>query len=93
MVDPHLMLLLMQLLGKRYLVWDKAANIEFIKASKKRVTAIIAISHEDLKEIKDNTDNGDKYFSNFIIAIRDEDNELVAKIKKTIYIKKKSAHS
>ena len=30
MVDPHLMLLLMQLLGKEYLVWDKAANIEFV---------------------------------------------------------------
>ena len=90
MVDPHLMLLLIQLLGKEYLVWDKAANIEFIKASKKRVKCIIEVSSKDLEEIKNNTANGDKYFSYFIVEIRDEDNDLVARVKKTIYIKKKT---
>ena len=91
MVDPHLMLLLMQLLGKEYLVWDKAANIEFIKASKRKVTSVINVSNKDLEIIKNNTDNGEKHFSNFIVEIRDEDNDLVARVKKTIYIKKKTA--
>jgi acyl-coenzyme A thioesterase PaaI-like protein len=36
MIDPHVMLLLMQLLGKDYQVWDKSASIEFVKASKER---------------------------------------------------------
>jgi len=40
MIDPHLMLLLMQLLGKEYLVWDKTATIEFVKVSKKKVTSV-----------------------------------------------------
>ncbi|MEA1922455.1 MAG: DUF4442 domain-containing protein [Pseudomonadota bacterium] len=91
MVDPHLMLLLMQLLGKEYLVWDKAANIEFIKASKRKVTSVINVSNKDLEIIKNNTDNGEKHFSNFTVEIRDEDNDLVARVKKTIYIKKKTA--
>ena len=26
MIDPHIMLMLMQVLGKEYLVWDKAAD-------------------------------------------------------------------
>ena len=91
MVDPHLMLLLMQLLGKEYLVWDKAANIEFIKASKRKVTSVINVSNKDLEIIKNNTDNGEKHFSNFIVEIRGEDNDLVARVKKTIYIKKKTA--
>ena len=30
MIDPHLMLLLMRLLGKDYLVWDKMASIESV---------------------------------------------------------------
>lgn len=89
MIDPHLMLLLMQLLGKEYLVWDKAANIEFIKASKRKLTSVIKVSNKDLEVIKKNTDNGEKYFSNFIVEIRDEDNDLVTRVKKTIYIRRK----
>ena len=89
MVDPHLMLLLMRLLGKEYLVWDKTADIEFVKASKSRVTSVIKITNEDLKTIKTMTDNGEKYFSYFIIEIQDEDNALVARVKKTIYVRKK----
>jgi len=89
MMDPHLMLLLMQLLGKEYLVWDKSAHIEFIKASKKKVTSVIKVSNEDLETIKRNTYNGEKYFSNFLVEIRDEDDELVARVKKTIYVRRK----
>lgn len=89
MIDPHLMLLLIQLLGKEYLVWDKSANIEFVKASKRKVTSVIKISNEDLELIRSNTDNGEKYFSNFIVEIRDEDDDLVARVKKTIYVRRK----
>ena len=90
MIDPHLMLLLMRLLGKGYLVWDKAASIEFIKPSKRKVTSIIKISKTDLKTIRLKTDSGEKYFPEFILEIKDENGDLIAKIKKTIYIKRKS---
>ena len=89
MIDPHLMLLLMKLLGKEYLVWDKTADIEFIKASKKKVTSVIKIKNKDIEDIKIKTDNGNKYLPSFIVEIRDEDNDLVARIKKTIYVRKK----
>ena len=89
MIDPHLMLLLIQLLGKEYLVWDKSAVIDFVKAIKKKVTSVINISNEDLEVIKRNTDNGEKYFSNFIVEILDEDDDLVARVKKTIYVRRK----
>ena len=89
MIDPHLMLLLMQLLGKDYLVWDKTAGIEFIKASKKKVTSKLKISNEDLKVIRQKTKNGEKYFSYFVIEIKDEDDDLVARVKKTIYVRRK----
>jgi len=93
MIDPHLMLLLMQLLGKEYLVWDKSADIEFVKAIKKKVTSVLKVSNEDLKIIRRSTINGEKYFSNFIVEIRDEDDDLVAKIKKTIYVRRKKHDS
>jgi len=91
MIDPHIMLLLMQVLGKEYLVWDKAADIEFIKASKKKVRTIIKITDKDLEDIVLMTEQGEKYFPEFIVDVIDEDNELVARVKKTIYVKKKKA--
>lgn len=93
MIDPHLMLMLMQLLGKDYLVWDKAANIEFIKASKREVTSVFKISDAEIENIKVNTDSGEKYFPTFEVEIRDTNKDLVAKATKTIYVKKKPAKS
>ena len=89
MIDPHVMLLLMRLLGREYLVWDQSAEIEFVKATKKRVRAIIRISDRDLDEIIRNTAKGEKYFAKFLLDIKDEDQELVAKVTKVIYVRKK----
>lgn len=89
MVDPHLVLLLIQLLGKDYRVWDRSAHIEFVKASKKKITSVIKISDDELKVIKRNTSDGQKYFTNFSVEIKDEADDLVARVKKTIYVRKK----
>lgn len=88
MVDPHIMLMLLPLLGKEYVVWDKAANIDFVRASKKKVSAIIKLSDQDIATIKANTAKGEKYLPEFLIDINDEDG-LVAQVRKTLYIKKK----
>jgi len=89
MIDPHLMLLLMQLLGNDYIVWDKSASIEFVKATKKKVRAFIKIPDEAIEEIKRNTDKRGKYLSTFSVEIRDDENELVAKAEKVIYVRRK----
>ena len=89
MVDPHLMLLLIQLLGKEYLVWDKSADIEFVKATTKKVTSKIKITSNELEEIKYHTDTGEKYLPEFTIEIKDEDDELVAIVRKILYVRRK----
>lgn len=89
MIDPHLMLLLMRLLGKDYLVWDKAASIEFVKATKEKVWAEYKITDEVIEEIKARTDNGEKYLAKFAVEIRNDGNELIAKAEKVIFIRKK----
>ena len=83
------MLLLIRLVGNEYWVWDKSAEIEFIKASKQKVTSIIKITSDDLDEIKRRTNEGEKYLHEFVIEVKDEDNELVAIIKKIIYVRRK----
>jgi acyl-coenzyme A thioesterase PaaI-like protein len=89
MIDPHLMLLLIQLLGRDYLVWDKSASIEFVKASKKKVRSVIKISDDDLETIRRHTENGDKYFAKFLIEITDESGDQVATAEKVTYIRRK----
>ena len=42
-----------------------------------------------LNYIKQNTDSGAKYLPEYEVHIRDESGELVAKVKKEIYIRKK----
>lgn len=89
MTDPHIMLLLMQKLGKGYYVWDKSADIDFIKATTNPVTVKIHISQARLDEIKEKTANGDKYLPEFELDIIDSEQALIARVNKTLYIKKK----
>lgn len=89
MVDPHLMLLIMKSLGNEYIVWDKKASIDFIKASKKNVTAKFLITDSDLEDIKEKTKNGEKYLKDFIVETKDDDGNIVSRVIKTIYIRKK----
>ncbi|MFE8071126.1 DUF4442 domain-containing protein [Marinobacteraceae bacterium S3BR75-40.1] len=92
MIDPHLMLMLMQLLGRDYVIWDKAAEIEFVNASRRRVKSVISITDNDIRSIQSHTDDGAKYFPVFVVDIRDEADNVVARVKKTLYVKKKKRH-
>lgn len=89
MIDPHFMLMLMKILGRDYIVWDKAAHIEFIKPGTGTVRATMKVTEDMLNEIYLHTDNGAKYLPEFAVEITDESGELVAQIEKTLYIRKK----
>lgn len=89
MIDPFYMLLLMNNLGKDYIVWDKSAEIEFIKPGTGTVSATFIITDDMLKEIKDKTANGDKFLPTYPVVITDEQGEVVAKANKTLYIRRK----
>ena len=43
MVDPFYMIMLMNILGKDYIVWDKFASIDFIAPGKGTVTATFSL--------------------------------------------------
>jgi acyl-coenzyme A thioesterase PaaI-like protein len=89
MTDPFFMLMLMQILGKDYIVWDKAARIEFVKPGRGTVTARFIISDEQIKKIITNTAGGQKYLPELAVDIRDQAGETVAVVVKTLYIRKK----
>ena len=92
MVDPHLMLMLMQVLGRDYYVWDKSATIDYIQATKSPVTAKIELEDGQIETILSKTQNGEKYLPEFVIEIKDEKHNLIATVRKILYIRKKPAH-
>ncbi|WP_203301449.1 DUF4442 domain-containing protein [Marinobacter sediminum] len=89
MVDPHYMLLLMRRLGKGYIVWDKSASIDFIRPGKGTVRAHFELTVERVEEIRRMTAGGDKYLPEWDIDILDESGELVARVHKVLYVRKK----
>ena len=89
MCDPFFMLMLLQILGPDYLVWDKAAHIEFVAPGKGPVTAVFQISEHEIEAILRNTQDGKKYYPTFTVVVRDTSLKPVAKITNTLYIKRK----
>jgi acyl-coenzyme A thioesterase PaaI-like protein len=89
MTDPFFMLMLMQLLGRDYIVWDKAASIDFISPGKGPVHAEFRIDDELLAQIRQHTAGGDKYLPELRVEVRDDEGTLVAIVHKTLYIRLK----
>jgi acyl-coenzyme A thioesterase PaaI-like protein len=91
MTDPWYVLMLMQTLGRDYFVWDKQADIEFITPGRGQVTAHFYLDDVVVAEILEHTAGGEKYFPRFSIDIVDADHQLVAKVERTLYVRKKPA--
>ncbi|BES70481.1 hotdog fold domain-containing protein [Marinobacter nanhaiticus D15-8W] len=89
MTDPMYMLLLMNRLGNEYIVWDKAASIDFLKPGKGKVTAHFVLSDEVVENIKTQTANGDKVLPEWAVDVLDESGEIVARVHKTLYVRRK----
>ncbi len=89
MIDPFYMLMLLNILGKDYLVWDKAARIEFVKPGRTTVTADFSIDQALIDTIKAETEGGEKYLPELTVYIMDPEGEVVARGLKTLYIRKK----
>ncbi len=90
MTDPFYMLMLIQILGPDYTVWDKSASIKFVKPGRGTVTADFHVKEELIKKIKNKTAEGQVYLPELMVPIRDKDKEIVAMVVKTLYIRRKN---
>ncbi len=89
MADPFYMLMLMENLGREYIVWDKAASIRFRKPGKGKVTAEFRLSEAQLDEIREKLKLQEKYEPTFVVEVKDEAGDVVAEIQKVLYIRRK----
>ena len=89
MVDPHLMILLIQRLGHEYVVWDREATIRFRKPGVGAVHATICVTDEEIDVIRSAAANGEKHLPRWTLEILDEHDEVVATVVKTLYVRRR----
>ena len=89
MTDPFYMLMLLNILGTKYIVWDKAGRIEYVAPGKTEVTATFQLSEEQITDIVKRTSDGAPHYVDFKVDIVDTNGDIVAKVDRTLYIRKK----
>lgn len=93
MTDPFFMLILIKNLGKEFIVWDKAASIEFIKPGRGLLQAQFEFSEEELAHIREETRRERKYVFDKAVDIVNNENDVVARVVKTLYVSLKKDKS
>jgi hypothetical protein len=83
------MLMLINILGPDYIVWDKAATVRFKKPGKGLMKATFQLSKEQIAEIRAAADTQPKVEPQFQVVIKDTEGNVVAEIDKLLYVKKK----
>lgn len=90
MTDPFWMMMVMRNLDRSYTVWDKSAEIEFLKPGLGTVSAHFRLTGEMLDEIRSNTTaDGSKYLPRYHVDITDAEDQTVARVFKTLHIRRK----
>jgi len=90
MCDPFMMYILIKKLGWDYIVWDKGAEIKFIKPGKGDVFAHFSLDDEAIEAIKAQAEVSEKVEPVYTIEVKDKNGNLIALVNKKLYIKKKN---
>lgn len=85
-IDPMYMLMLMHIMGKDFVVWDKAANIKFKKPGTHTLYATFIIKDEELTSIKQQVIAQGEVNYTFNLDIVDKAGIVHASVEKLIYI-------
>ena len=88
--DPFYMLMLMNNLGKEYVVWDKTAQIRFRKPAKTTLYAKFLLEEKLIEEIKAEVAEKQEIERVFKIQWLSKDGKVHSEIERTCYIANKA---
>ena len=91
MTDPFYMLMLIENLGRGYVVWDKSACIRFRRPGRGRVTAQFRISNEQVQAIREQLTATERVEPTFTVEVRDDNGEVIAVVEKVVQVRRKEA--
>ena len=89
-VDPYYMLMFMEVLGKQYVVWDKAASVKFVRPITDKVKCRFLISDVLVEEVKQKIAEQGEFTFDLPLQYEDESGTIYATFSKTIYAASKA---
>lgn len=90
MCDPFYMLMLINILGPDYIVWDKAATIRFKTPGRGLVRATFHIREETIAEIRTAVEAQGKVEPQFQVLVTDSEGNVIAEVDKLLYVRRKN---
>jgi len=90
-LDPVYMIMLLHILGREYVVWDKSATIRFRKPGRGTLRATFTLDDAEIAAIKEATANGQPVDRTYRAALVDSEGVVHAEVEKVIYIRRKTA--
>src|SRR5262249_14116785 len=88
-VDPYYMLLFMQILGKDYVVWDKAASVKFVRPIIEKVRCRFAVTNELIDQVRQKIIEKGEYTFDLPLTYEDSEGSVYAVFTKTVYVASK----
>jgi acyl-coenzyme A thioesterase PaaI-like protein len=88
-VDPIYMIMLMKLLGPGYVVWDRAAKIEFLRPGRATLHATFRVDPAVDEEIRAALAHERSVDRVFHVQLADGEGNVCARVEKTIYVRRK----
>ena len=89
MTDPIYSLMLNGIFHGRCYVWDKAAEIEFVKPGRGAVYLDCSISREEIAAIEAAIAGGGKYLPEFTVRLYDDHGDTVDLVRRVVYVRLK----
>jgi acyl-coenzyme A thioesterase PaaI-like protein len=90
MTDPFYMVMLYETLGPGFVVWDKAARIDYLKPGQSDLWAYFKLSTEQIESFRSQTILLGKFEPEMKIEIVDVNKNIIAVVHKTLYIRVKN---
>jgi acyl-coenzyme A thioesterase PaaI-like protein len=93
MTDPFYMAMFIHNLGEDYIVWDKAARIDFKRPGRGTVRAHFRLSQADINQVLAEVAASEKGKTLWekCVSIVDASGEVVATVDKVVYVRKKTS--
>ena len=88
-VDPIYMLMLIRRLGPGYIVWDKAATIQFKMPGRETLHARFVITDEELAAIRSALESQRSVDRTYTVDLVDASSTVCATVEKVIYIRRR----
>jgi len=90
-LDPLLMVMLTRALGPEYVVWDKAASIQFLKPGRSTLHSRVVVEEAELEAIRTALRTERSVDRVYVLELADAQGVVHARVEKTIYVRRRAA--